>query len=78
MYRLYVFHPGKHLVNAVPLRDQKDVEHVEKWIKKYQETYEVYLIRAILGPHELVVLKSDEKLRIPGAEYAKPTAKVRS
>lgn len=78
MYKLYLFHPGKHLVNAVPLRDQKDIDHVEKWIKHYNETNGVYLIRAILGPHELAVLNTEEKLRIPGAEYAKPTAKVRS
>jgi len=77
MYRLYLFHPGRCLVNSFSLFDQSDIKHVSKYIAQYNEEENTQLIRAILGPTDLAVLKPDDELRIPGLIFAASTGRIR-
>ncbi len=72
-YHLYCFHPGRCLVRSVPLHDQGSIEHIDQWIRAYNLAEGISLIRAILGPNELVVLQRDDALRIPSSEFAAPS-----
>lgn len=73
MYRLYLFHPGRCLVQALGIFTRDHIKAAEEFIKNYEAEEGVTLVRAILGNTTLTVLSPDEDLRLP-TDYAEPTA----
>lgn len=73
---LYLFHRGRCLVRPIRLTQKSDITWANEFIRKYNEDNKTQLIRAILGNHDLVVLKPDEELRLLDG-YAEPTGRSR-
>lgn len=72
MFKVFLFHPGRSMVQAMAIHDQKEIDRLNKWVKGYNEEQGTHLIRAVLGQENLTVLGPDEDLRLP-TNFAKPT-----
>jgi hypothetical protein len=76
VFKLYLFHPGRTLVQAMEIHNQKEIDRLNKWIKSYNAEEGTRLIRAVLGQETLTVLGPDEDLRLP-TEFATPIKRVK-
>lgn len=74
MFKVYLFHPGRTLVQSMAIHDQKEIDNINKWIKGYNAEENTHLIRAVLGQETLTVLGPDEDLRLP-TNFATPTTR---
>ena len=73
MYRLYLFHPGRGLVQSLGIYTTDYIKAAKEFITSYETEEGATLVRAILGNTNLTVLSPDEDLRLP-TDYAEPTA----
>lgn len=72
MFKIYLFHPGRGLIQGIEIHVQKELDNLNKWIKGYNAEENTTLIRAVLGQETLSILGPDEDLILP-KDYAVPT-----